>query len=162
MVRTGIVREAILPEEVLADLSSPEDGACLLFLGVVRNHNRGREVDGLDYETYQTMAEKTLQEIAQEASHRYGTDRISVLHRVGSLQVGEVSTAIAVATPHRAESYEASRYIIEELKRRLPVWKRERYAGGDSSWLGEADTPPEGEVRDPGGPSGETGEGEVP
>jgi molybdopterin synthase catalytic subunit len=82
------------------------------------------------------MAEKTLAGIAAEASHRFGTDRITVLHRVGKLRVGEVSTAIAVATPHRGEAYEASRFIIEELKQRLPIWKREHYLEGDSHWVG--------------------------
>jgi molybdopterin synthase catalytic subunit len=140
-MKTGIVSRPIVPEEVLLDFPSREDGACLLFLGVVRDHNRGRVVRGLGYEAYEGMAEKTLADIAAEASHRFGTDRIAVLHRVGELGVGEVSTAIAVATPHRGEAYDASRYIIEELKKRLPVWKREHYTDGDSDWVG-GDTPP--------------------
>jgi molybdopterin synthase catalytic subunit len=139
-LKTRIVSEPIRPEEVLAGLTTPKDGACLLFLGVVRDHNLGRAVSGLDYEVYQGMAEKTLAEISSEASRRYGTDRITVLHRVGELKVGEVSTAIAVATPHRGEAYEASRYIIEELKVRLPVWKREHYLDGDTQWVGGAGT----------------------
>jgi len=136
MVKTAIVNEPIQPEAVLRDFPSRVDGACLLFLGVVREQNEGREVTGLQYEVYEGMAEKTLGDIASEASHRYGTDRITVMHRVGELQVGDVSTAIAVATPHRGEAYDASRYIIEELKRRLPIWKREHYREGDSEWLG--------------------------
>jgi molybdopterin synthase catalytic subunit len=135
-MNTGIVTEPIRPEEVLEGLSSPKDGACLLFLGVVRDHNRGRAVSGLDYEVYQGMAERTLAVIASEASHRFGTDRITVRHRIGELQVGDVSTAIAVATPHREEAYGASRYIIEELKQRLPVWKREHYLDGETHWVG--------------------------
>jgi len=140
VLNTAIVAEPILPQEVLSDFPSHEDGACLLFLGVVRDHNQGRAVSGLDYEVYRGMAEKTLADIAAEASHRFGTDRITVLHRVGELLVGEVSTAIAVATPHRREAYEASRYIIEELKQRLPIWKRERYLEGDSQWVGGSTT----------------------
>ena len=136
VLRTAIVSEPILPAEILTGFPSFEDGACLLFLGVVRDHNQGRVVTGLDYEVYHGMAEKTLAAIAAEASHRFGTDRITVLHRVGELGVGDVSTAIAVATPHRGEAYEASRYIIEELKHRLPIWKRERYLEGDSDWIG--------------------------
>jgi len=136
MVKTAIVSEPIFPEEILSGFSSPIDGACLLFLGVVRDHNKGRGVSGLDYEVYQGMAERTLAAIVHEASHRFGTDRITVLHRVGELQVGEVSTAIAVATPHRGEAYEASRYILEELKQRLPIWKREHYLDGESHWVG--------------------------
>jgi len=141
LLKTAIVADPIMPEEVLSDFPSREDGACLLFLGVVRDHNQGRAVSGLDYEVYRGMAEKTLAGIAAEASHRFGTDRITVLHRVGELRVGDVSTAIAVATPHRGEAYEASRYIIEELKQRLPVWKREHYLEGDSHWVGGSMTP---------------------
>jgi len=115
MVKTAIVSEPIFPEEILSGFSSPIDGACLLFLGVVRDHNKGRGVSGLDYEVYQGMAERTL---------------AAIVH------VGEVSTAIAVATPHRGEAYEASRYILEELKQRLPIWKREHYLDGESHWVG--------------------------
>jgi len=157
MVKTGIVAEPILPQEVLFGFPSPVDGACLLFLGVVRDHNEGRGVSGLDYEVYQGMAEKTLAAIVHEASHRFGTDRITVLHRVGELQVGEVSTAIAVATPHRGEAYDASRYIIEELKLRLPIWKREHYLDGESHWVGGKRDSERG--RGPRGLSGEEGRG---
>ena len=141
VLRAAIVSEPIVPEDILSDFPSPEDGACLLFLGVVRDHSQGRAVTGLDYEAYQGMAEKTLLSITSEASHRFGTDRITLLHRVGGLRVGEVSTAIAVATPHRGEAYEASRYIIEEIKKRLPVWKREHYQDGDSDWVGGGGLP---------------------
>lgn len=134
-MNTAIVTEPILPDAILRDFPASEDGACLLFLGVVRDHNEGRAVSGLGYEVYQGMAEKTLAEIASEASLKFGTDRIKVLHRVGELSVGEISTAIATATPHRGEAYEASRYIIEELKRRLPIWKREHYLEGESQWV---------------------------
>ena len=71
----------------------------------------------------------------QEAGERFGTDRIAVRHRIGDLTIGDVSVAIAVSTPHRAESYEASRFIIEELKKRLPVWKREHYTDGAVEWV---------------------------
>lgn len=136
-MRTGVVSEPIDPAEVLRGFTTSEDGACLLFLGVVRDHNQGRPVTGLDYEAYEAMAERTLATIATEASRRFGTERIKVLHRIGSLSVGEVSTAIAVATPHRSAAYDASRYIIEELKQRLPVWKREHYVDGEARWVGE-------------------------
>ncbi len=144
MPRTAIVFEPIQPEELLRGFHSSEDGAVVLFLGVVRNHNEGRAVSGLEYEAYQEMAERTLAAIASEASHRSGTDRITVFHRVGELRVGEVSTAIAVATPHRGEAYSASRFIIEEIKVRLPVWKREHYLDGDSRWVGAQQAGPPG------------------
>lgn len=132
---TGIVTEPIRPEVLLQRFPGAQDGACLLFLGVVRNHSEGKAVTGLEYEVYQEMAEKTLEAIAGEASSRFGTDRIAVRHRVGALSVGEVATAILVATPHREEAYQASRYIIEEIKKRLPIWKREHYRSGDSEWV---------------------------
>ena len=158
VLRTAIVTEPIVPQEILADFPSLEDGACVLFMGVVRNHNQGKVVKGLGYEVYQGMAEKTLAVIAAEASHRFGTDRITVLHRIGELRVGEVSTAIAVATPHRGEAFEASRYIIEELKQRLPIWKREHYLDGDSDWVG-SNTAPKVEGQQPNG-SKDVGSGE--
>lgn len=141
MTRTAITPDPIRPERILADLATAEDGALLLFLGVVRNHHQGRKVEGLVYEAYREMAEETLAVIAAEAGKRFGTDRVVVVHRVGVLRVGEVSTAIAVATPHREEGYGASRYIIEEIKKRLPVWKLEQYLDGDSGWV-EGRIPP--------------------
>ena len=134
MPQTGIVDRPIHPGEVLSGFPSSEDGACVLFLGVVRDHNEGKDVLGVEYETYRGMAEKTLAAIAREVEERFGTDRITVLHRIGELRVGEVATAIAVATPHRAEAYQASRYIIEEIKVRLPMWKREQHLEGEGGW----------------------------
>ena len=122
-------------ERFLHGFASPEDGAVLLFLGTVRDHNDGRAVEGLEYEAYREMGEEVLAAIARETESRFGTGRIGIHHRTGKLAVGEVSTVIAVATPHREEAYGASRYIIEEIKKRLPVWKKEIYAGGDSHWL---------------------------
>lgn len=132
-----ITREPIRTEALLEGLTTPMDGAAVVFLGVVRNENEGREVSGLEYEVYETMANRVLAEIAEEAERRFATDRVRILHRVGRLSVGEISAGIAVATPHRAEAYETSRYIIEEIKSRLPVWKKEQYVGGDAEWVGE-------------------------
>ncbi len=162
MPTSGIVTDPIAPEVVLRDLTTSEDGACVLFLGVVRDHNEGRAVSGLDYEVYQGMAEKTLADISSEASHRFGTDRITVLHRIGELKVGEVATAIAVATPHRGEAYAASRYIIEELKQRLPIWKREHYLDGETRWVGGHDPKGTSSGVDPAkeNPNVQRGEGE--
>jgi molybdopterin synthase catalytic subunit len=135
MARTAITEEKIQVETVLREVGSSSDGAVLLFLGVVRDHHDGRQVAGLVYEAYREMAEETLERIAGEAEERFATDRIVVLHRVGALDVGEVSTAIAIGSPHREEAYGASRYVIEEIKSRLPIWKQERYVGGGSGWL---------------------------
>ena len=135
MIYAAIVHDPIRNEDVLAHVGADEDGAAILFLGVVRNHADGRRVTGMTYESYEEMAEPVLREIAEEASERFGSDRIAVVHRVGDLAIGEVSVAIAVSSPHRAESYDASRYVIEEIKKRLPVWKKEHYADGHSGWV---------------------------
>lgn len=140
-MRTWITTEPLDPAAVLAMVGAPNDGAVLLFLGTVRNQNEGRRVVGMRYDAYVAMAESVLAEIAAEAATRLGTDRIVVAHRIGTLRVGEVSVAIAVSSPHRAEAYEASRYVIEEIKKRLPVWKEEHYAEGDARWL-EGQVPP--------------------
>jgi molybdopterin synthase catalytic subunit len=102
---------------------------------VVRNENEGRGVAHLEYQAYAEMAERKLREIADEAIARWGTGDIRVLHRVGRLEVGEASVGIAVASPHRAEAFEACRYVIDELKKRVPVWKREGYVDGETEWV---------------------------
>lgn len=135
MVRASVVSAVIDPTEVLGLVGGPEDGAVLLFLGTVRNHAGGEAVNGMTYEAYESMATPVLAEIAGEAAERLGTDRLVVVHRVGELAIGDVSVAIAVSSPHRAQAYEASRYVIEEIKNRLPVWKREHYTSGRSDWV---------------------------
>lgn len=137
-VACRVVRDPIDPCGLLESVVSPQDGAALLFWGVVRNHNAGREVGSLEYEAYAEMAERVLEEIAQEARERWATGAIAVVHRIGALEVGEGSVAIAVASPHRAAAYDASRYVIEELKKRVPIWKREGYLDGtgEREWLG--------------------------
>ena len=132
---TAIVREPIAPAHVLTLIGADQDGATLLFLGVVRDHNDGRSVGGVRYDSYEDMAAQVLSEIVEEAAGAAGTDRIAALHRIGELEVGEVSVAIAVSPPQRAQACEASRYIIEEIKKRLPVWKKERYSDGAEEWV---------------------------
>lgn len=141
MIRAQVQEAPISPDAVLDQVGSEEDGAVLLFLGVVRNHADGRPVRGMHYDAYEAMAASVLREIADEAAARLGTDRLSVVHRTGDLAIGEVSVAIAVSSPHRAEAYDASRYVIEEIKKRLPVWKREHYTDGDAQWV-EGTVPP--------------------
>jgi molybdopterin synthase catalytic subunit len=142
-VHCRIISQPIDAASLLAEVATPSDGAVLLFWGVVRNENDGREVNGLDYEAYAEMAEAKLREIVAEAAQRWSVGGIAAVHRIGKLNVGEASVGIAVAAPHRAEAYEASRYVIEELKRRVPIWKRENYLDGPSAWLGGAVPAPE-------------------
>jgi molybdopterin synthase catalytic subunit len=141
VIHTAIVDAPIRNEDVLAHVGAHEDGAMLLFLGMVRDHADGRPVTGMTYESYEEMAEPVLREIALEAAQRIGSDRVAVVHRVGDLAIGEVSVAIAVSSPHRAEAFDASRYVIEEIKKRLPIWKKEHYADGAREWV-EGTVPP--------------------
>ncbi len=134
-IRTAIVRRAIDGAALLAEVGSAANGATILFLGHVREMNDGRRVHGIEYSAYGEMAERELASIASEGASRFGIAHLVAEHRLGALELGEVSIAIAVAHPHRAEAYEASRYVIEEVKRRLPVWKREGYVDGTSEWV---------------------------
>ena len=134
MIWIDVVEKPILPAEVLSKVGGDDDGSVLLFLGNVRNHNDGRDVSGIHYEGYREMALRVLREIAEEAGERWGIRRIALVHRLGDLVVGDTSVALALSSGHRRESFEASRHIMEELKKRLPVWKHERYADGSTEW----------------------------
>lgn len=131
-----ITADPIDPAALLAKAGSDEDGAVVLFMGTVRSSNEGRRVSGIRYEAYLEMAEAVLSEIVSEAGEQVDHARIAAVHRIGEVGVGECSVAIAVSTPHRAEAFEAARYVIEEIKKRLPVWKHEAYRDGARVWLG--------------------------
>ncbi len=125
-----IVEKKINLQKAIEDAMGDECGAVSVFIGTVRNRNEGRRVRGIRYEAYKEMAEKHLKDIAGEIKRRWKTDRVSIVHRVGKLKVGEISVVVAVGTPHRADSFEACRYGIERIKKYLPVWKQEFYDGG--------------------------------
>ena len=120
-----------LIEEVAAD----DRGAVSIFLGTVRNSNEGRAVNGIDYSAYDAMAVAEMNRIVDEAIARFPGVAIALQHRTGTLNVGDVSVAIACAHGHRAAALDANRYVIEELKRRVPIWKREHYLDGTSEWV---------------------------
>jgi molybdopterin synthase catalytic subunit len=140
-VKSWITGQAILPQDVLDAVGSPAHGAVLLFLGTVREQNEGQPVRGMRYDAYAEMAEAVLHAILTEAAEVAGSDRIAAVHRTGELSIGEVSVAIAVSTPHRAQAFAAARHVIEQIKLRLPVWKHEHYIQGASRWLGGAVPP---------------------
>ncbi len=117
----------------------PRDGAVCLFVGVVRNENAGRAVARLEYEAYEEMALPLMEEIARETLAQFPVTRVELVHRLGSLAIGEPSVAVAVTSPHRAEAFAACRYAIDELKKRVPIWKKELYTDG-SQWLENAKT----------------------
>ena len=134
-MRAALVNAPLDPARLLAEVSAPSNGAALLFIGTVREINEGRPVTGIDYSAYAAMAKRELDAILREASVKFGTGHLVVEHRVGTLDVGEASVAIAVAHPRRGAAYDASRFIIEELKRRVPIWKREHYTDGTREWV---------------------------
>jgi molybdopterin synthase catalytic subunit len=117
---------------------SPADGAVCLFVGVVRNENRGRTVERLEYEAYEEMALPLMEEIAADTSRRFPVTDVRLVHRLGRLEIGEASVAVAVSSPHRGEAFAACRFAIDTLKATVPIWKKEFYADG-SAWLD--DTP---------------------
>jgi molybdopterin synthase catalytic subunit len=118
------------------------DGAVVTFLGLVRNHNAGRQVRYLEYEAFEPLALRAFARIAAEAQERWPGARLALHHRVGRLEIGEASIAIAVASAHRAEAYAACRYAIERVKQIAPIWKREFFEGGDM-WIEGATADPE-------------------
>jgi molybdopterin synthase catalytic subunit len=134
-MRSAIVERAIDPTALIAEVANVSNGATLLFLGTVRETNDGRDVSGMDYTAYRGMAERELADIVREASSRFNAADIVVEHRLGTLGLGETSVAIVVAHPHRGKAYEANRYIIEELKKRVPIWKLEHYVDGTREWV---------------------------
>ncbi len=134
-MRSAIVDHVIDPAALTVEVAGDGNGAEILFLGTVRDSNDGRGVTGIEYSAYRSMAERELSSIVGEASAEFGTTDVVVEHRVGTLTVGDVSVAIAVAHPHRAAAYDASRYVIEQIKRRVPIWKREHYADGTREWV---------------------------
>jgi molybdopterin synthase catalytic subunit len=134
-MRVALVRTPLDPGALLAEVASVANGASIVFAGTVREVNEGRAVSGIEYTAYEAMALRELEAIAAEAVLRFGTDDVIVEHRIGRLALGEASVVIAVAHPHRGEAYEASRFVIEQLKRRVPIWKREEYVDGTREWL---------------------------
>ncbi len=142
----AIGREPLQLERLVAlvcpDGEAGTDGAVVTFLGLVRNHNAGRRVHHLEYEAYDPLALKSFDRIAGEIAGRWNDVRLALHHRVGRLEVGEASVAIAAASPHRAHAFCACRYAIERVKQIAPIWKREFFEGGDV-WIEGATADPD-------------------
>ncbi len=141
-----ITDEVLTADAVAEAVRTPDCGAVVAFLGTVRSPSRGREVRYLEYEAYPEMAVPKMREIAAEIAARWGLTRVAIRHRVGRLEVGEASVAIAVASPHRHAAFEACEYAIVRLKRIVPVWKKEVWADGEQwiGWEGTDEEQPEG------------------
>lgn len=120
----------------------PADGAVCLFVGVVRNHNAGRAVTGLEYEAYEEMALPLMQAIAREARERFAVTDVHLVHRLGRLEIGDPSVVVSAAAPHRAAAFDACRFAIDTLKARVPIWKKEHYASEPSTWIEGASPEP--------------------
>lgn len=140
--RAWITEEPLRLDTLLQFVSQPSHGAQAVFLGVVRDHHEGRAVLAVTYEAFAPLAERTLERIAREAARRWNA-KVVVAHRLGRLKTGEASVAIAAASAHRAEAFAACRDTIERIKVALPVWKKEHYANGESSWLAGCSLAPE-------------------
>jgi molybdopterin synthase catalytic subunit len=134
-LRSAVVDRPLDAAALLAEVMRDAHGASMLFVGSVRDVNDGREVTGIEYSAYRAMAEREMAAIAAEASERFGTSDIVVEHRVGTLGLGDASVVIALSHAHRGPAFEASRYVIEQLKKRVPIWKREHYVDGAREWV---------------------------
>lgn len=123
------------PAALEAGLLDAHAGACVTFEGWVRNHNEGRPVQALDYEAYAELAEKEGACILAEARAKYAVQAVACVHRVGALRIGDLAVWVGVSAAHRGPAFDACRYIIDETKARVPVWKKEHYADGASEWI---------------------------
>lgn len=132
----SIQTEALEIPKLIRYVSAPENGAINTFIGTVREWTNGRRTLYLEYQAYVPMALKKLAEIGEEIRERWPDARVAISHRIGSLQVGEAAVAIAVGTPHRDDSYRASRYAIERIKAIVPIWKKEIREDG-AHWVGD-------------------------
>ena len=122
-------------QELVDCVTDPEAGAIATFIGTTRNNNEGRKVIALDYEAYPEMAEKELTRLGEEARKKWQICRMAIVHRVGPVQITEPSVMIAVSAAHREAAFAACRFAIEEIKRTVPIWKKEVYEGGEI-WIG--------------------------
>jgi molybdopterin synthase catalytic subunit len=120
---------------LIAAVASSERGGVASFLGLVRDHHGGRAVRRLEYSAYAPMAEKECAAVVAEAHARWPQAQVALEHRIGALDIGDAAVAVAAAAPHRDDAFDACRYVIEEVKRRVPIWKREYYADGSVGWV---------------------------
>ncbi|HEX5103033.1 MAG TPA: molybdenum cofactor biosynthesis protein MoaE [Pirellulaceae bacterium] len=131
----SLTSEPIDSAAVLAQVSSTDAGAVILFLGTTREFTHGRRTASLDYECYPEMAEKKLADLEAEARSRWPLTGCLIVHRLGHLELGEASIATAVSSPHRQAAFEAGKWLIDTIKEVVPIWKRENWADGRSEWV---------------------------
>ncbi len=130
-----LTKKRIDPGLVMSAVQDPECGGTALFIGTVRDRSEAGSVDRIHYEAYEPMAEKVLEQIEEEVSSKWPQSKVRLVHRIGELDVGEVSVVVAASAPHRAEAFDACRLAIERIKREVPIWKKERLVGGREVWV---------------------------
>jgi len=130
-----LVRAPIAIDRLLADATRADCGAVVLFLGTTRNRHRGRAVAGLAYEAYEPMALAALETLERECTEGFEIAACRIVHRLGEVPLAEASVAVVVSAAHRAAAFDAARWAMHELKRRVPIWKHERFADGGSAWV---------------------------
>ena len=130
-----IAASTVDPVALQKELLNERAGACVTFEGWVRNHNEGQSVESLEYEAYVPLAEKEGTKILVEAREKFALVAAACVHRVGHLRLGDAAVWVGVAAEHRGAAFDACRYIIDEAKARLPIWKREHYVGGATAWI---------------------------
>ena len=142
-----LVREPIQSRELMESLKAPEDGAVVVFDGFVRNSFNGQRTLYLEYEAYEPMAYAKMREIGAQIREKFKIHRLAIIHRLGRLEIGDTSVLIAVSSPHRTAAFDACRYAIDTLKRAVPIWKKEYFAGG-AVWA-EGETPSQQAISTP-------------
>lgn len=130
-----ITHHPIATDEVLASVNSEESGANVLFVGTTRRMTAEKETVKLDYECYEAMAIKKMQQLCDDACQRWPVNKCSIVHRVGAVGLGESSIAVAVSTPHRLASFESAQWLVDSLKTQVPIWKREFWVDGSTEWV---------------------------
>ena len=135
-ITSGLIDHGAITDSV----RSRQAGAICSFMGTVRELTAGKQTTGLEYEAYGAMAERLLDDLASEALQRWPIERLAIVHRVGPLGLGEVAVVVAVSTPHRAESFEACRWLIDTIKEVVPIWKKEEWADGTEEWVKPGDS----------------------
>ena len=131
----SLSQRPLQPQELKRALQDDAAGGYVSFEGWVRNENEGRQVLRLDYEAYPALAEKEGSRIVEEAISRFGLTAACCVHRVGELAIGDIAVWVGASSPHRGEAFEACRFIIDQVKVRVPIWKKEHYTDGDSGWV---------------------------
>jgi molybdopterin synthase catalytic subunit len=130
-----LTREPIDYHALTEAVRSNQSGAVVLFLGTVREMTAGRQTVALDYEAFPEMAEAKMRELIDKAQAQWPIDKVGIVHRLGHLELGDISVALAVSCPHRQQAFEAGKYLIDELKVLVPIWKKENWGDGSTEWV---------------------------